>query len=583
MNSYEHYDVVILGSGLAGLSLARQLLRETDKRILVLDKSPLIPRARQKYGESTVQVGGHYFAKILDMEEYLMHEHFMKYNVRFYFKTPGRDNTQFEDYSQAYIRNFSNIASYQLDRNRFEAELLKRNQKDPRFQLAHPVSELQVELSENNQHSVQYIHQGRRHLVSADWVVDATGRGRLLTRHQDMHEETPIRHGSSFMWVDGLINIEKLTDSTAKEIRLNPNRRHSGHTPHWLGTNHFAGEGFWFWVIPLRNMTSLGLVYDNEVIDGKQLTSAEALRDWVCEEFPLFARDLPRRKILDFNTFKSYSHSCSQTINASKWAITGEAGRFADPLYSPGSDLIAIHNTLITSAIQCGDRRKLARKCWLAELLMQSYYGSLMSTFVKSYDALGDHETFVLKYTWELSVYFTFFVFPFINELTDDEEFTPAFLSRFSKMGPLNHAVHEMISGYFQWKKAAGFVGDDPMFHELTMLEPLQKAEKTFYEFGLSAGDAKQVLDGQLENMEEFARFLIAYICSMVLDDERILHSRKFVEQICFKETVFNVDAMRRAWEACADCPEEICWSFGACALKPFRAVRPRTAEMETA
>ena len=34
-----------------------------------------------------MQVAGHYFARVLDMEEHLFHEHVMKYNLRFMWKT----------------------------------------------------------------------------------------------------------------------------------------------------------------------------------------------------------------------------------------------------------------------------------------------------------------------------------------------------------------------------------------------------------------------------------------------------------------------------------------------------------------
>src|SRR5258708_23244987 len=56
-----HYAVVILGAGLAGLSLARQLLLHSHKRVLLLEKSVRVPVARQKVGEATVQVSGYYF------------------------------------------------------------------------------------------------------------------------------------------------------------------------------------------------------------------------------------------------------------------------------------------------------------------------------------------------------------------------------------------------------------------------------------------------------------------------------------------------------------------------------------------
>src|SRR5688500_7246403 len=111
------YDIVIVGAGLAGLSLVRQLLLVSDKKILLVDKRAEIPPARQKVGEATVQVSGYYFSKVLDLEEHLLREHFMKYNLRFFYKTAGRENRCYEDYCQSYIRTLSNIATYQLDRN----------------------------------------------------------------------------------------------------------------------------------------------------------------------------------------------------------------------------------------------------------------------------------------------------------------------------------------------------------------------------------------------------------------------------------------------------------------------------------
>src|SRR5205085_8799182 len=134
MRTTERYDVLIIGAGLAGLSLARQLLLNTDKRILLIDRRAEIPPAKQKVGEATVQLSAYYFSKVLDLEEHLLREHFMKYNLRFYWKTPGRACDCYEDYSQSYIRNLSNIASYQLDRNKIEGELLRLNLEHRNFE-----------------------------------------------------------------------------------------------------------------------------------------------------------------------------------------------------------------------------------------------------------------------------------------------------------------------------------------------------------------------------------------------------------------------------------------------------------------
>src|SRR5215813_3055436 len=140
-------DVVILGAGIAGLTLARHLLLYSGKNVLLLEKRSQIPPARQKVGESNVQVQGYYLGKVLDLEEHLLREHFLKYNLRFHWPTPGKSNSGYEDYSQSYIRYLSNICCYQLDRNKIEGELLRLNRENPRFVFEAGVSNLDVTLA----------------------------------------------------------------------------------------------------------------------------------------------------------------------------------------------------------------------------------------------------------------------------------------------------------------------------------------------------------------------------------------------------------------------------------------------------
>ena len=506
----QRVDVVILGSGLAGLSLARHLLLDTGKTVAMVDRSAAVPVERQKVGESSVQVAGYYYSRVLDLEEHLFRHHYLKYNLRFYWKTPGRPAAGFEDCSQAYIRKFSNIASYQLDRNVFEAELLRRNRAEAeRFALLAPVSDLQVELSEDGgDHRVSFrtaadggAAEERRELT-ARWVVDTTGRGRFLARRRELTRPSPIDHGAVFCWVDGLLDVERLTSLDRAGRRKRRDRRATGHLPSWLATNHFCGDGFWFWVIPLQGKTSLGLVFDRKTFPQDTVGSAEAMLDWVRREFPFFAPDLDRREVLGFAGYRSFAHDCVRTISADRWAMSGESGRFSDPLYSPGSDLIAIYNTLIVDAIG-GDESELADKVRLSETLMRTVYEAYVPSYARSYDVLGDREGFALKYVWELAVYFSFYVFPFVNDLLTERRFAVSFLKHFGRLGPMNVGIQELLTAFFDWKKAQGLArtevapqvdAEEPTWLDFLDVGPLAVAETAFYEVGVDVEEARRVL-----------------------------------------------------------------------------------------
>ena len=433
----DSYDVVILGSGLAGLSLCRHLLlRGLEGRILLVDNKSRVPPPVQKVGESLVQVGGYYFSKVLDLEEHLFREHYLKYNLRFYWRSRDHNNLDFEDYAQSYIRVFSNVCSYQLDRNKLEAHLLEVNTRAEQVDVRFPTRRLKVALStDGDDHLVRFSHENESCEVSTRWLIDTTGRGQFLKRKQDLESSSPIRHGASFCWVDGLVNIEKLTDSSPAKIRTKRDRQHQGMTPLWLATNHFCGEGFWFWVIPLQGKTSLGLVYDQAVISADDVKTAEQLIAWACKKFPLFERDLLDREVLDFGRLPDFAYDCRRTISENRWAVTGMSGRFTDPLYSPGSDLIAYYNGMIVEAIMESDPEILGRKCEVYEALMRVVYEAYLPSYAVSYDALGDQEVFNLKYAWELAIYFGFYVFPFINDFFTDLTFIPIFFRKFALLG----------------------------------------------------------------------------------------------------------------------------------------------------
>lgn len=324
-------------------------------------------------------------------------------------------------------------------------------------------------------------------------------------------------------------------------------------------------------MIPLQGKTSLGLVYDNRLIDRERIASLPQLIDWVCREFPLFARDLPFRKVLCHSALKDFSYDCAQTISAARWAMAGEAGRFTDPLYSPGGDLISLYNTLIVDAISTDDKEELADKVRLYEQLMRSFYEAYVPSFAVSYYALGDQEAMTLKYTWELTVYFSFYVFPFINDLFTNRRFIPSFIKKFSRLGSVNQNLQEFITAFYHWKKQQCSRSRRPIFNDFMEIGALRTAESTFYRVGLSVAEAREVLDEQLGNLMELARFIVSHIYSVVLADDGVLTNRSFVESIDLDHFKFDESEMHKHYAAHAGNAEGYVWAFDPSVLNRFR------------
>jgi hypothetical protein len=150
-----------------------------------------------------------------------------------------------------------------------------------------------------------------------------------------------------------------------------------------------------------------------------------------------------------------------------------------------------------------------------------------------------------MKYVWELTIYFTFYVFPFINQVFTDTAFVVPYLDLFARLGGLNHGIQSFINDYYHWKKAQPVQIATPNFFDFMFLEPLKKAEALFYETGLSGPQCMKVLKRAMHNVEQLGRFIIVYIYSSVLHDESLLFNKELAESIKIEGLKFDPAKMR--------------------------------------
>src|SRR5436189_1682371 len=181
MQADGRYDVVVIGGGLAGGSLARQLSLEAPAlRVLVVERrTHPVPEAAFKVGESSVEIGAHYFQKRLGLEPHLRSAQLEKLGLRYFF--PYGDNRELAPRVELGPPRFPPVPSFQLDRGRLENFLL-RTDAELGAEVLDDCRVRSIALGANGSHRVSLSGPDGAREISARWVVDASGRVSLLKR-----------------------------------------------------------------------------------------------------------------------------------------------------------------------------------------------------------------------------------------------------------------------------------------------------------------------------------------------------------------------------------------------------------------
>ena len=391
-------DVIIAGGGLAGLGLAHQISESApDLSITLLEKETFPrPKAIAKVGESTVEIGSRYLAKHLALEDHLKKDHLKKFGIRMFF---GEHTEDFSGRDELGASQSFGIPTYQVDRGDLENTLHDRlKSKGVNFVEAADIR--CIDLGNNAQQVMLSTEKGE-HALTSKWLVDCAGRASLLKKNLNLSKKNDHKANAIWFRVDKRIEIDSWSNDVPWTLKCQP----QGHR--WLSTNHLVGPGYWVWIIPLASgVTSIGIVMDDEAFSQANIVDRESAERWLLLNQRKLADEIESAKFLDFVVLNDYSYDCKKLFSDQGWAIAGEAGVFADPFYSPGSDFIGIGNSFIAQLVsdECAGR-DIRFKSALYERLFKSIYENTLSLYVGQYGGFGDRKMMGLKLLWDYSYY----------------------------------------------------------------------------------------------------------------------------------------------------------------------------------
>jgi len=219
-------------------------------------------------------------------------------------------------------------------------------------------------------------------------------------------------------------------------------------------------------LIPLSSgPISIGIVADPRFHPWERMDTLDGALDWIREHEPQLgdALDGRRDQVEDFLRIEDFSYGCKQVFSSDRWCLTGEAGAFLDPFYSPGSDYIAMGNTFITDLVTRElDGEDVADRARTHDELYLAAYRTHLTFYEGQYGFWGNPEIMAAKITSNNILYWGANALLFFHRKLTDPAFMASVRPDVERIWSLNRRLEGL---YRQWHALAarewrrGYVG----------------------------------------------------------------------------------------------------------------------------
>lgn len=417
-------DVAIVGGGMAGALLARQLKRAVPAlSIGVFEKAT---ERSYKVGESLVEIAANHLVRRHRLSGYLYENHLPKNGLRYFFDDETC-STPLTEMSEVGPINLPFHPAFQIDRARLETDLLQMIEAlGVETRIGVRVED--VELGEGGAaHRFTVRGPDGEERRECRWLVDASGRAGVVAKLRDLRvPEAEHRIGSVWARFSGVADADELgCDMWRGRVR---------HSARRLSTMHFWYPGYWFWVIPLRGgITSVGLT--GAVTRDREMRTAEGFRAFLRRHRGI-EQLVADAEMVDCGSYSQIAYGTRRFFHSDRWGLTGEAATAADPFYSPGSDFIALENDFLADLIArdfAGESAEaVAGRLDLYDRFMHFRHDSAMLLYRGLYDGMGSFELMRMKWDLDIGCYYNLWVSPYMT----DQHLDTSFLRRQLRMQP---------------------------------------------------------------------------------------------------------------------------------------------------